>query len=129
MKQLIFILFSMILCSCSQKETNQEQSNDSKIAHDEYAKLCLEKLEKKISVCSKTWGLGSFEQWMVDQKKGQLIFSNPSSNEQVICSLQFIGSTSLTSGTWLWAWENSSILESLTIYAQKNSSIWEKDRS
>ena len=66
----------------------------------------------------KAWGLGSFDQWNIDQDAGTLVFSN-ADGTTVTAPVQIIGSFNSGDNTWLWAWDNPSIEERLTEDAQQ----------
>jgi hypothetical protein len=49
--------------------------------------------------------LGSWPRWDWDQDTGQLVFS-AGGEPRIIADIQFVGSVSTESGTWLWSWAN-----------------------
>src|SRR5262245_2441460 len=54
--------------------------------------------------------LGSWPRYDYDQEAGMLTFSS-NGRVGVVADMHIVGSTSKRSGTWLWAWDNPSILE------------------
>ncbi len=50
-------------------------------------------------------GISRFERWDYDQAAGTLTFSH-AGVPRLVADIEFIGSLSKTSGTWLWAWAN-----------------------
>ncbi|BEP94104.1 hypothetical protein KW843_21535 [Acidovorax sp. sif1233] len=50
-------------------------------------------------------GISRFERWDYDQVQGTLTFSH-AGVPRLVADIEFIGSISRTSGTWLWAWAN-----------------------
>lgn len=72
----------------------------------EYLQVQQQKLEDEYS-------LSTYERWNVDQETGELVFSNKGATG-VIAKIQFVGSVSKTSQTWLWGWANESVLPGLT---------------
>ncbi len=99
-----------------------------------YVDSCQMELEKEFE-------LSKHERWDFDQEAGTLTFSNKG-NPTVIAEFQFVGSYSSETGTWLWAWANSSIepklyekLDAVYIYGEKNrftrltSQKWEADET
>ena len=52
--------------------------------------------------------LGSFERYDWDPDTGMLTFSH-AGVVRVAASFQFVGTTAVETGTWLWAWANPSI--------------------
>jgi hypothetical protein len=67
---------------------------------------------------NKAWGMGSFDQWDVDQEVGDLVFSNDDGTTAT-APAQIIGSFSTNDNTWLWAWDNPSILDGMKRDARK----------
>jgi hypothetical protein len=57
--------------------------------------------------------LSAWERYDYDQGAGTLIFST-GGKPGLVANIQIVGSTSKRTGTWLWAWDNPSILPSLT---------------
>jgi hypothetical protein len=51
-----------------------------------------------------------------DQETGLLVFSEES-RPRVVAEIQFVGSISTVSDTWLWSWANDTIDGSLTVAA------------
>ena len=56
--------------------------------------------------------LGQWDRYDYDQDTGTLTFSS-GGRIGVVADIQIVGSTSKTTGTWLWAWDNPSVLESV----------------
>jgi hypothetical protein len=53
--------------------------------------------------------LGSYERFDWDQDTGTMVFSDKGV-AKVIVDIQFVGSISTFTNTWLWSWDNPSIL-------------------
>lgn len=62
--------------------------------------------------------LGSYERYDWDQEKGELVFSDQGV-PKVAVKIQFVGSISTKSGTWLWSWDNPSVLENIKKHVQR----------
>jgi hypothetical protein len=60
----------------------------------------------------RAWGLGTFDRWDLDQEVGTLVFSNPDGTTAT-APAQIIGSFSTNDNSWLWAWDNPSIVEAM----------------
>ncbi len=58
------------------------------------------------------YNLGGYPRYDWNQETGQLIFSE-GGRARVVADIQFVGSISTRSHTWLWSWANQSILESV----------------
>jgi len=67
-------------------------------------------LNQKIENTKSEYKLGVHERFDWDQETSELVFSN-NGIPAVRAKVQFVGSVSTKSNTWLWSWANSSILE------------------
>ncbi|EKE77799.1 DUF6882 domain-containing protein [Gallaecimonas xiamenensis] len=56
--------------------------------------------------------LGEHKRFDWDQDTGSLVFSNDGV-VAVIAKVQFVGSVSTTSNTWLWSWANSTVRDNV----------------
>ena len=56
--------------------------------------------------------LGEHKRFDWDQETGSLVFSNDNV-VAVIAKVQFVGSISTKSGTWLWSWANETVLDNV----------------
>jgi len=74
-------------------------------------------LRTKTASHQASWGLGKSERWDLNQKDGRLIFTFP--DKIVTCEAQIIGSFDKSKGTWLWSWENPSVVSNLTIASRQ----------
>ncbi|NEZ64267.1 hypothetical protein D0962_15960 [Leptolyngbyaceae cyanobacterium CCMR0082] len=88
--------------------------------------ISMEELQLKNEAAYKIWGLGTFDRWDIDQEVGDLVFSN-SDGVKVAAPAQIIGSFSINDSSWLWAWDNPSIVDDLNdsswLWAWDNPSI------
>jgi hypothetical protein len=66
-------------------------------------------LEEAQARLKRVLSLGVWKRYHLDQEKGTIEFS---SDGQVglVADLHVVGSTSRSTGTWLWSWDNPSIL-------------------
>jgi hypothetical protein len=55
--------------------------------------------------CEEEFRISSWPRWDYDLDRGTLTFSQDGQTK-VLASIQVVGSTSLSSGTWLWSWAN-----------------------
>ena len=67
----------------------------------EYLTRCQQSLEEEFQ-------LSRWPRYDWSQDTGQLIFSE-NNIHKVIASIEFVGSISTKTDTWLWAWENNSL--------------------
>src|SRR5262245_16574744 len=64
---------------------------------------CMAELQAKTTAHQEAWGLGSFDQWAMDQDTGLITFT---SDEIIaIAPAQIIGTFSTKTETWLWGWD------------------------
>ncbi|QNN45143.1 hypothetical protein H9L23_21125 [Pedobacter roseus] len=72
--------------------------------------MSCEYLKKQQAYCEEKYRIGQYERWDYDQSTGKLIFSSKGI-QKLIIDYEEVGSVSLKSNTWLWAWDNSYIEE------------------
>jgi len=75
----------------------------------------LKDLNKK---CEEEFRISSWPRWDYNLDRGTLTFSQDG-QPKVIASIQVVGSTSLSSGTWLWSWANQSFPPRVTREVEK----------
>ncbi|MEV7523557.1 DUF6882 domain-containing protein [Streptomyces sp. NPDC091371] len=59
-----------------------------------------------------SWGLGSADRWGLDQRTGLITWTFP--DKTATAPAQILASFSPSSGSWLWAWANESILPEMS---------------
>ena len=67
-------------------------------------------LKQGIASCQTEFSLGAYERFDWYQETGELIWSD-GGVPKVVAKVQFVGSISKKSNTWLWSWANPTILE------------------
>ena len=83
----------------------------SSASEEEYVALVTSSqqyLTEKQARLKSVFGLGNYARYDWNQDTGQIIFSD-AGVPKIVAEIQFVGSTSTISGTWLWAWANSTI--------------------
>ena len=80
--------------------------------YDSVIKVSRMELMQLIKSSKEKWKLGTYSKFDFDQDEGKLVFYG-NGKPRVICEIQVIGSYSTKSGTWLWAWDNPSLNDSL----------------
>jgi hypothetical protein len=83
-----------------------------------FVSTCCEEFHEKNDMLSETYSLGEHKRYDWDQEKGELIFSNDGI-PAVIAKIDFVGSFSSKSNTWLWAWANFHLLENVRLQVEK----------
>lgn len=62
--------------------------------------------------------IGEHESWEWDQASGELIFSDHG-KPVVVAKIQFVGSISTQSNSWLWSWDNPNVMDHLKVDSRK----------
>lgn len=68
---------------------------------------CHRELQEKHDRLEANFSLGKHKRWDFDQEKNLLVFSNDGV-PAVFADIEFVGSISTKSNTWLWSWANFS---------------------
>src|SRR5262245_22013368 len=87
-----------------------EEWNDSQ--YDDFVKASYDYLRDAQSAAKGDFDLGSYERFDWNQESGRLEFSD-GPLVKVVAKIQFVGSISTVTDTWLWSWANDSVLEPL----------------
>ena len=90
----------------------QERDIWTKDQYDKFVRDSYEYLNRMQDAAKRDFALGSYERFDWDQTNGRLTFSDKGV-PQVIAEVEFVGSISNRTKTWLWAWDNESILPSV----------------
>ena len=80
----------------------------------EFEKLISEStdaLRRKQAALEERFGLGTYARWHHDGEAGTLTFSNDDGADIVEARTTEIGTYSLNSRTWMWAWANNSVTD------------------
>ena len=88
-------------------------------------KVSAEELQLKTRGHDDMWGISKIERWDLLQDKGDLVFSL-ADGFKAVAPAQIIGTYNSKDGSWLWAWANPSINDSLKKDAQKVREYGEK---
>jgi hypothetical protein len=65
-------------------------------------------LHTKLEVLKAQYELSNHERWDWNQGTGEIVFSNAGVTT-VVARIQFVGSISTVTDTWLWSWANSNL--------------------
>lgn len=105
-----------LICSgcydASRAESADTLAGDALEGWRRYVQDCHAKVKARQSALWEEYRLGEYERWDWDQHTGELVFSD-GGVPRAIARIEFIGSVSSTSNTWLWAWANFHLLESV----------------
>src|SRR5882762_3034047 len=64
-------------------------------------------------LCEKEYRISSWPKWEYDLDRGTLAFTQDGV-PKVLASIQVIGTTSVSGGTWMWGWANESLPPNVT---------------
>ncbi len=81
-------------------------------AWQELLSHCHEELSVKQEALKREYSLTRHKRWDRDQDRAELVFSNDGI-PAVVATIEFVGSVSTQSNTWLWSWANPSTEESV----------------
>lgn len=88
-----------------------QKDGDGKSEFDTFIAASMEGVRLQSQSHQSAWGFGKAERWDFSQTGGELVFTFP--DKIVRAPAQIIGSFDTRKGTWMWAWANQSIAESL----------------
>jgi hypothetical protein len=111
-----WLLFVLMIGGCSRPTATQASSSEP----EEFQSLLdasRQELERKTEA-NQAWGLGTFDRWDIDQEVGVLVFSS-ADGTRVVAPAQVIGSFITDDNSWLWAWDNPSIVGGLKLNSLK----------
>ena len=103
MKKLLASLIS-IFATSSSANTSEDWVDVVTTAHNS--------LSEKQEAIMAEYKIGEHERFDWDQENGTLVFSN-NGKPAVVAKVQFVGSISTKSDTWLWSWANQTILNNV----------------
>jgi hypothetical protein len=117
-------LWLVVLAGCGDKQSDNNEHPPSQDEFDQLLAQSVEELQLKTEGHT-AWGLGKFEEWELDQDQGRLVFSNPDGT-RAVAPAQIIGSFNTLDKSWLWAWDNPSVVDALKRDALKVKSYGEQ---
>src|SRR5215469_9520447 len=78
-------------------------------------------------LCEKNFHISSWPRWEYDLEQGTLIFSEKDV-PRVSATIQVVGTTSNSGGTWLWGWANESLTQKVTTELAKVRAFGEAEK-
>ncbi|GAA5218506.1 DUF6882 domain-containing protein [Corallincola platygyrae] len=104
-----FANIKMVCSGCYQEIRERNWSQDNEALTDLIVSS-FEYLQEVQESFMKTYGIGNYERWDWYQETGKLVFSQD--GEPVVeCDVDFVGTVSTRSDTWMWAWANDSLTD------------------
>jgi hypothetical protein len=101
-----------LLCDGCYQRIRARNWRQDEAAFDELLREAVTYLQARQDQLYAQYSIGSYPRYDWNPETGQLIFSE-NGRPRVVADIQFIGSISTRSSTWLWSWANRSILETV----------------
>lgn len=114
-----------LLCSHCYEETRERNWHQDNEAFHEFVSSSFRFLEKRQEVFIDQYKVNNHERWDWDQETGKLVFSHDGI-KQVEADIHFSGTFSKHSSTWMWAWANDSLEETVKSSSRKVRVIGEE---
>ena len=92
------------------------ESTEGEIPHATMVARSMEELRIKTASFDRLFQIGEAD-WQLDQDKGEIIFTSPK-GIVATAPAQIAGTYNTDDGTWLWAWDNPSIVDALKVHAR-----------
>jgi hypothetical protein len=99
-----------LLCSGCYETTRERNWNQDDDAFDGLLRDAVAYLQERQDQLQSRYRLGRYSRYDWNQETGQLVFSD-AGQSRVVADVQFVGSVSTVSDSWLWSWANQSVLE------------------
>lgn len=106
-----FANIKIVCANCYQdiRERNWKQDDD---AFNHMISTSFDYLKNLQDAFMDAYDIGKHERWDWDQETGKLIFSDEE-KPVVECDIDFVGTVSTATDTWMWAWANESFTENV----------------
>lgn len=107
-KCIFFLIVVQLTYSCDTMSTKQKDKPISEldtISFDSLSYKACAYLKEQQEICRTKYKLDSYQNWFYDQETGELTFSD-NGVKKLIIDYEEVGSISLATNTWLWAWDN-----------------------
>ena len=98
--------------SKSRKNNKKDQPDLDTISFEELLRISYKYLYDQQDICKRDYQLLDYQRWFYDQETGELTFSDNGITKLII-DYEEVGSLSLKSNTWLWAWGNPHLEEKI----------------
>ena len=92
---------------------------------DAFVSSAVEELERKQSLLTEKYGIGTYARFLFDQPSATLRFFDESGTVRLRAAALPLGSYSEGSGTWKWAWANDTIVQQLRDHAGRLRELYE----
>ena len=106
------LALAVFFTSCNNRSSSKKINLLDTVSFEELSRISCAYIKNQQAYCQERYKIGQYERWDYNQLTGKLIFSDKGV-QKVIVDYEEVGSVSLKSNTWLWAWSNSSIEENV----------------
>ena len=112
-------------CYCEIRAKNWNQDDES---FADLVSRSFKHLKAVQKTFMETFKIDDHERWDWHQETGKLIFSHE--NKPVVeCDIDFVGTFSSSSNTWMWAWANDSFPENIKAKSREIRNLGEEERT
>src|SRR5687767_7872694 len=105
----LFIGLLSLFC-CESKPRNQNELDT--ISFEDLSKKAYDYLNGQQDTNNAIYKIGNYQNWFYDQFTGELTFSD-NGIKKLIVDYEEVGSLSIKTNTWLWAWNNPHLEEKI----------------
>lgn len=100
-----------LLCSGCYQRVRLSNWHQDRSAFAELVETSIAYLQARQNHIEAHYRLGAYPRYDWYQESAELVFSDQG-KPKVIADVQFVGSVSTRSGSWMWSWANASLIES-----------------
>jgi hypothetical protein len=93
---------------------------------EDFLANAVDALKSKNYLLEEQYGIGHFARWDHDGDLEQMVFSNPDDANVLVADTTSIGSYSLRSKTWMWAWGNQSLTDSARAKSDRLTKLFDR---
>lgn len=109
----LLITIALTNCNTTYKKQKAMKSELDTISYQGLLDKSYSYLTEQQEICKNKYNLSSYQSWFYDQDTGELTFSD-NGIKKLIIKYEDVGTVSLKSNTWLWAWANNSTSEKVS---------------
>jgi hypothetical protein len=113
MRLQILILLTIIIstsCTLTNKREKLTMTELDTISYQDLLDKSFDYLNVQQEICKEKYKISTYKNWFYDQETGELTFSD-NGIKKLIIKYENVGTVSLKSNTWLWAWANNNTLD------------------
>ena len=111
MKRILYASISVVILIVGCKAKGAMKHSDE---YSDLLRSSVEELRLRTEAHIGGWGLDKVSRWDLDQDAGSLTLLKPD-GIKAVAPAQIIGSLDTRDNSWLWAWDNPSIVDNLKV--------------